>query len=180
MMDYSGVESSTAPGYLPAVERQKWTIAAADLRNTTVARELLALQRASYAIEAELISCPDFPPLRESLEEIQKAADTFLVFSVLGNIAGALSYVLQGEMVHVTRLVVSPAYFRQGIAMQLLSEVERCLPDVKCFCVTTAELNVPAIRLYLKAGYAMSGVTQSPEGIRLVHLHKARPKHAAR
>ena len=89
----------------------------------SVAAEIHAVMQAAYALEAERIGCAEFPPLRESLEELRQSSDRFLMFQESGNIIGGISYHRRADSVAITRLVVSPEHFREGIASALLSEL---------------------------------------------------------
>jgi hypothetical protein len=48
-------------------------VATLDPRERALAQELLGLQRASYAVEAELIGFDGIPPLQEPLEALMAA-----------------------------------------------------------------------------------------------------------
>ena len=143
-----------------------------DIRNGDASAEVHAVCQAAYALEAERITCADFPPLRESLEELRTSTDRFLVYTS-GSITGALSFDdgAIGE-VAITRLVVRPARLRQGIATALLRELERVINRPTRIVVSTAETNVPAVALYEKSGYGITARWISAEGIPLISLEK--------
>jgi hypothetical protein len=63
-----------------------------DASDRAVAAELVALQRASYAVEAELIGFDQIPGLRESVEELVAAGLLWLGVREGGRLAGALAY----------------------------------------------------------------------------------------
>ena len=71
---------------------------------------------------------------------------TFLVFRRAGAIVAALSYCRLISAVTVTRLVVHPAYLRQGIATALLIELEQRISATIVY-VSTAAANLPAVQL---------------------------------
>lgn len=139
-----------------------------------VATQIQAVSRAAYALEAELIGCADFPPLRESLVDLQQSLDRFLVYREpeSHHIVGVLAFAWDGSAVSITRLVVSPAYVRQGIATALHAHLARHLPQVTGWAVSTAGANTPAVRLYEKLGYTRKRTTMTGEGIALVHFVK--------
>ena len=144
----------------------------ADIREGSVAAQIHPLQRAAYAVEARRIGSGDFPPLRETLEALWLSTDFFLVFAGEGKILGCLSYEPAANCATITRLVVSPAHFRQGIATALLRVLETRLPAGSEVFATTAELNEPAIRAYEKQGYRKTPGPISPEGIALCRMQK--------
>lgn len=140
----------------------------------SVAAQIHAVAQAAYALEAERIGCAEFPPLRESLDELRQSSDGFLVFQRSGRIIGALSFDLSTDPVAITRLVVSPAHLRRGIATALLSELEQRLsPNVR-LSVSTAQTNTPAVILYQRLGYIAAGGSDTSEGIPLLHLSKSK------
>ena len=144
----------------------------ADIREASVAAPIHALQQAAYSVEAQQIGCLDFPPLRETLEALQRSTDCFLVYAENGTIIGCLSYERAEDCTTITRLVVSPGHFRRGIASALLRALESRLPVGSVVCAWTAERNEPAIRAYEKHGYRTASREISPEGIALRRLHK--------
>src|SRR5882724_10977297 len=144
----------------------------ANIREPAVAARIHALQRAAYAVEGERIGCSDFPPLRETIEVLQRSADCFLVFLECENIIGCLSYECFGTSATITRLVVSPQHFRRGIATALLRALGNRLPVGSVAYASTADLNQPAIRAYENEGYRTVSRQVSPEGIALCRLQK--------
>ena len=144
----------------------------------SVAAQIHTVAQAAYALEAERIGCADFPPLRESLHQLRQSSDSFLVFQQSGTIVGVLSFAPDTDPVPITRLVVSPAHLRQGIATALLADLERRLPSAARLTVSTAQANTPAVSLYQGLGYTTAGVNSSPEGISLIHLTKTNDRNA--
>jgi len=139
----------------------------------SVAIQFHAVMQAAYALEAERISFAEFPPLRESLEELRQSSDSFLVFQQAGRIIGGLSYRRETDTVAITRLVVSPGHLRQGIATALLSDLESRLFPITRLTVSTAATNAPALSLYQRFGFKTARASTSAEGIPLLHLCKA-------
>ncbi len=139
-----------------------------------VAAQIYAVAQAAYALEAERVGCADFPPLQESLNELQRSSDSFLVFQQSGCIIAALSFDRDTDKVAITRLVVSPTHLREGIATALLVDLERRLPLTACLTVSTAQTNTPAVLLYQRLGYTAVRVSNSAEGIPLLHFAKSK------
>ena len=140
----------------------------------SIAAQIHAVAQAAYTLEAERIGCAEFPPLRESLDELRQSSDSFLVFQQSGSIIGALSFDRSTDPVAITRLVVSPAHLRQGIATALLSDLEQRLSPTARLSVSTAQTNTPAVLLYQRLGYTTASVSNSAEGIPLLHLSKSK------
>lgn len=147
-------------------------IAHVNIQDPDVACQLHALQLAAYRVESELIGYPQLPPLLETIEDLQRADEQFLVFKAEGQILGAVAYVRANDTLEICRLFVSPEHFRCGIAGKLLGAVEETEADINHLIVSTAEKNAPATILYQKHGYHLARRTVLLDGLVLVHLHK--------
>lgn len=138
-----------------------------------IAAQIHAVAQAAYTLEAEWIGCTDFPPLRHSLHELQRSSDSFLVFQESGNIIGALSFDSSSDPIVITRLVVSPTRWREGIATALLLALERKLPQTAGLAVSTAKANKAAVGFYERHGFTAVTRSRSVEGIPLLHFTKS-------
>jgi ribosomal protein S18 acetylase RimI-like enzyme len=128
------------------------------------------LQQSAYAVEAGLVGCEDFPPLRESAEDLLAAQENFLLAHCGNNLAGALSYTTHEMGCLICRLVVSPEYFRRGIGRRMLHNlIVKADPALPCR-VVTAQANIPAIALYREFGFEPGCLFASQECIDLVQL----------
>ncbi|MGY1641902.1 GNAT family N-acetyltransferase [Geodermatophilus sp. SYSU D00703] len=130
-----------------------------------LARELLAVQAAAYAVEAALLGDDRIPPLREDLAGLRGAGLSWLgALDADGRLAGALAWSEDGDLVDVERLVVSPAVHRQGVGTALVRAVlERAggRPAV----VATGRANVPARALYERLGFVPTGEREVAPGL---------------
>ena len=108
---------------------------------------LLDVQRRAYRVEARLLDTTDFPPLRETIDEIDVEAPIGFVYVIDDDIVGAVT-IADGT---ITRLVVDPAYFRQGIAQSLLHHV---IKRHQARHVMTGARNLPALSLYTRFGFS--------------------------
>jgi ribosomal protein S18 acetylase RimI-like enzyme len=142
------------------------------LHDRVLAATIHALAQRAYVVEANRIGCADFPPLRETVEELQSSSDRFLIFSEANKPVAVLSFVCEGNAIAINRLCVCPAHFRQGIARKLLARVEELIPTGSSLAVSTAEANVPAAKLYRDFGYSLTGTSRSRESIALAHFKK--------
>jgi len=123
---------------------------------------LLEVQRRAYQVEARLLGTTDFPPLRETIDDINTEVPTGFVYIIDDDIVGAVT-IADGT---ITRLIVDPAYFRQGIAQSLLRYVfEHSLAKH----VMTGARNLPALTLYGRFGF-MEVRREWRSGIELVFL----------
>ena len=140
------------------------------LQNVELVAAIHALGREAYAVEAELIGCANFPPLRESIAQLSASRDRFLVFREANEIVAVLSFCLEGNDIAIHRLCVSPKHFRRGMARALLDRLEEF--GASSITVSTAQLNLPAMELYRRLGYTLTGTSRSPEGIALAYFRK--------
>jgi len=145
-----------------------------DLHNLDLVKELHELQRASYLIEAKLINFFEIPPLKETVEELTVCGESFLGYFEGENLAGAISYTIDGEELTICRMVVHPNHFRKGIAQKLLKTVEELYKKNTVLKVSTGKDNNPAKRLYLKNGYKLVGDLEVVPGLFISNFEKRR------
>src|SRR5262245_15073166 len=112
-----------------------------DIRDDEVAGAVLELQRWAYRIEADLIGSDAIPPLRETLEDLQRCGEQFLGAFADGRLVGAVSWKLDRETIDLHRLVVDPEWFRQGVGTGLVRGALAANPDARRAVVETGALN---------------------------------------
>lgn len=147
-----------------------------DIHQPEIAQQIYTLQQAAYHIEGELIGYAALPPLLESLETLQQSGEQFLVFQEAEQFAGVLAYTRSNNALEICRMMVSPAYFRRGIAAKLLEAIETIEAEVNQIVVSTAAQNLPALALYHKYNYRQRFTTTLPDGLKLVTLSKQLPQ----
>lgn len=141
---------------------------------------LLALQIASYRVEAELIGFEDIPPLKDGIQSIREAKETFYGYYVEESdttkptLAGAISFEREGNTVTICRMMVHPNFFRKGIASSLLQHIlkEQEENGATRFIVSTGTANVPAFQLYERFGFTVRRVFTVPPGISLTTFER--------
>jgi ribosomal protein S18 acetylase RimI-like enzyme len=143
-----------------------------DLADDATLAAVVALQRAGYAVEAELIGAPSLPPLTETPEQLRASGETFLGATDGGTLLGAVSYKRDGTTVDIHRLVVDPGAFRRGIATALLDALERREADATHWTVGTGAANLPARSLYERRGFAVAEERIVPGGVTWVRLDR--------
>ncbi|MCK2212872.1 GNAT family N-acetyltransferase [Actinomadura sp. ATCC 31491] len=125
--------------------------------------ELLALQRAAYAVEAELIGDDRIPPLHESLDELRAQRLRWMAATSddagSGRVAGAVAWEEGDGEVDINRLVVHPSAARRGIGRALVQEV-LARAGGRRVVVATGRDNVPARRLYEGLGFTLLGESE--------------------
>lgn len=138
-----------------------------------VAREVLALQRAAYAVEAALIGSDGIPALTETLGQLRDAGETWLGCMDAEGLSGAVAWQrLDDGTIDICRLVVAPRAFRGGVATALLDELDRRYPRHPMI-VSTGSANEPALTLYRRRGFSPVRQREAAPGLWVTEL--ARP-----
>ncbi|WP_350347655.1 GNAT family N-acetyltransferase [Agromyces sp. G08B096] len=137
-----------------------------------VAGELLTLQRAAYATEAQLYRDPNLPALTQSLDDLRRE----LRGPGLGlwhgpRLVGAVRWTVDGDEAHIGRLTVAPDLQGRGIGTRLLRAAERA-SGASVFELFTGHLSVANIRLYEREGYAITRREPLHDGVDLVFMRK--------
>jgi hypothetical protein len=112
-----------------------------------VARRVLEIQRAAYAVEADLVGYDTIPPLHETVTELQSRPLVFLGVSCDRTLAGVLGYRRDGDTVDIDRLAGDPVFFHRGLATRMLRELFAGERDARAFTVSTGLGNQPAVSL---------------------------------
>ncbi|MGA5759315.1 GNAT family N-acetyltransferase [Nonomuraea bangladeshensis] len=121
--------------------------------------ELLAMQKAAYAVEAELIGDDRIPPLHESLAELRARDLLWLGAFDGGALSGAVAWTESADELDIDRLVVAPAMARRGIGRALVEAV-LARAGGRRVVVSTGRDNVPARRLYEGLGFTLLDETE--------------------
>ena len=144
-----------------------------DLGDDATLAELVAIQRAGYIIEAQLIGAESLPPLRETPEQVRASGETFLGALEDGALLGAVSYRRLGDLVDIHRLVVHPDAFRRGIATALLDALDARETSAQRWTVGTGAGNGPALALYERRGFRRTEERDVGDGLRWIRLDRA-------
>ena len=141
------------------------------------AGEVLTLQRAAYATEAQLYGDPNLPALTQTLDALRaELAGTGLGIRDDGRLVAAVRWTLDGDIAHIGRLTVAPDQQGRGLGTRLLREAEAA-SGASGFELFTGHLSVANIRLYEREGYAEFRREELQPGVELVFLSKAPPAH---
>lgn len=136
------------------------------------AGELLTLQRAAYASEAQLYSDPFLPALTQTLDELRdELSGASLGIRARGRLVAALRWRMEGDVAHIGRIVVAPDMQGMGLGTHLLREAERRSGGTS-FELFTGHLSVANLRLYEREGYQQTMRVPLREGVELVYLQK--------
>jgi ribosomal protein S18 acetylase RimI-like enzyme len=118
-----------------------------------LARTLLRVQRAAYAVEATLIQDHRIPALHEDLHDLRQAPLRWLVAVIDNQLSGAVAWTQKTDEFNIDRLIVAPSVHRCGVGLALVSEVLR-RAGAKRTAVSTARGNGPARALYERLGFS--------------------------
>lgn len=144
-----------------------------DQRDSAVAKAIREVQRAAYAVEAELTGFDAIPPLRESAEVVRTLDLTFLGMYERTQLVALVGYTRRGDTVDIDRIAVQPDCFRRGLATRLLETVHRYESDATIFTVSTGRANTPAVALYQQLGYTIVQHEQLAAGIEVTRFERA-------
>ncbi len=136
-----------------------------------VAKNIRSVFQASYKIEAKLLNATDFPPLKRPLENYVASETAFFGFIKDKELAGVIEINHNNDFTHINSLVVSPAFFRQGIARKLMEFVFKTF-DSKLFVVETGLENGPATALYKKFGFKEVKQWDTDHGVRKIKFER--------
>ena len=137
--------------------------------------ELYDLQLLAFESEAEMIGSRDVPALMESREHDQAYFVNWTTMKLVDEgdkIVGAIRYRPDGGLIDVGRLMVHPDYRHQGLAQQMLLEVDRACPNEikELYTCTKSWIN---IRLYDKMGYVPVKEVTEDSGLSFVYMRKS-------
>ena len=145
-----------------------------DLADSRIAAEVLQVQRAAYAVEAELIGSRAIPPLHETVERLQARPEHFLGIRDTDGLAAFVAWQrLADGTLDVCRLAVAPRAFRRGYASALLDALDEHVPATRTI-VSTGTANEPALVLYRRRGFVDTDITEVLPGLSITTLQRQR------
>ncbi|MFC6578923.1 GNAT family N-acetyltransferase [Planomonospora parontospora] len=127
-------------------------IADMTLDDEALAKEVLAVQHAAYAVEAEIIGDDRIPALHETLDEMCAEPLTWLGAFDGDRLVGAVAWSETEDEVDIDRLVVDPGAHRRGIGRALVEELTSRAGGRR-ITVSTGRANTPARTLYERLGF---------------------------
>ncbi|MRG60238.1 GNAT family N-acetyltransferase [Agromyces sp. CFH 90414] len=143
-----------------------------------MAGEVLTLQRAAYATEAQVYRDPFLPALTQPLDELARELEGPGLGLWQGErLIGAVRWTVADDIAHVGRLTVAPDLQGRGIGTRLLRAAERA-SGASEFELFTGHLSEANIRLYEREGYAVARREPLHDGVDLVFMRKS--AHPAR
>ncbi|GGH38798.1 GNAT family N-acetyltransferase [Paenibacillus segetis] len=147
------------------------------LHDHEVVEQVWSLQHTAYRLEALAVGLMEYPPLPDTFESLRNSTEQFYGYyaeeegELLGAIATTSSI---PSTLGITRLMVHPNYFRQGIGSALLNYVISEHSEMKTIAVTAGTLNVPAVSLYRQYGFIPCGAMMAAPGVELTRFQLTR------
>ncbi len=138
------------------------------------AEVIRAIQMRAFAEEGRLCGDTDIPPLTEPVAAVAQhiRTQTVLVARIDGQIVGAARGLVDGSVCTIRGVVVEPAHQGRGIGSALLCAIERALPGVERFDLTT-NTRVPGnVAFYERHGYRVTEFTPYKQTIVLAQMSK--------
>ncbi|TPW75763.1 GNAT family N-acetyltransferase [Schumannella soli] len=138
------------------------------------AGELLTLQPAAYATEAQRYGDPFLPALTQTFDELEDELGraSGLGIRASGRLIGAVRWHVDGGVAEIGRLVIAPDQQGRGLGTRLLRAAEE-RSGASTLKLFTGHLSVPKIRLYEREGYVQSRRERLKDGVELVLLRKS-------
>ncbi len=162
-------------------DRQEIVVSIIDNTMDRMAVKIHAVQQAAYLQEAELLGAVVFPPLSQTIADIQRMSDFFFGASFGEELVGVLSIDQSASPIRssISSVTVTPAYQRRGVARMLLSIVLDADQSAEVI-VSTGCRNMPALALYAAFCFEPCAYrTVGPEPLELVDLKRIRPNEAS-
>jgi GNAT superfamily N-acetyltransferase len=142
--------------------------------DAALAAQLLALQRAAYALEAELLGTDRIPPLHERLDALRAAPLRWLGAVDADGLAGAVAWSRDAGGIELERLIVAPRALRRGIGRRLVAAVQELAVPGRV-AVETGRANIPARRLYERLGFRRLDDRLMPPGVWVTRYEWSQP-----
>ena len=140
--------------------------------------ELLAVQRAAFAMEADVYGACNVEPLRQTIEQLREEFPQLVVLKAVldGRIAGSIRADMDGAVCRVAKLAVLPEYQGRGIGRALLERIEAAFPDAGRYRLATGARSGRNLRLYGRAGYREVSRRSVNAALELIVLEKENPR----
>lgn len=140
-----------------------------DLDDDAIAARVVEIQRAAYAVEAELIGFDGIPNLRETVADLRTRADLIWRGAFVdGELAATIAWIDEGTVIDIDRLAVDPAFARRGLGRALVRAVPAGRPTI----VATGAANAPAVALYAGEGFRPIDETEIAPGVLMAHFRR--------
>ena len=148
------------------------------LESATVsdAAEILVVQKLAFQGQAVLYDDYTLPPLVQTPDELAGDFDrySFLKATLAGRIIGSVRGRWEGEVCHVSRLLVHPEHQNKGVGTLLMHAIEERFRDARRYALFTGHLSAKNLALYAKLGYREFGRKPQSDKVVLICMEKSR------
>ena len=137
-------------------------------------QEILQLQYLAYQSEADLFGNRDIPPLKQTIDEVVEEFRSGTILKMLDDnntIIGSVRARESDGTVYIGKLMVHPDHRHKGYGTRLLSEIEKCFPDMR-YELFTSTRSIDNIRLYQKLGYSIFARKAVNDELEFVNMEK--------
>lgn len=141
------------------------------------AGEVMVLQRAAFASEAQLYGDPFLPALTQTLAELEKElVSNALGIRIAGRLVGAVRWATRGSTedgltTEIRRLIVAPDMQGKGIGTRLLRAAQ-VTSGARHFEIFTGSRSEGNIRLYERDGFVIARHEPVSPEVTLVFMTK--------
>lgn len=156
-------------------------IRAIDVDDFGQALNVLELQMKAYLLEAEWLGLSDPSPLRDTVASLAASGECFVgCFEQMAGdknkgsretgdlpFVGVIAFKQENNYTYITRLMVRPTHFRQGIASLLINYVDKNRLKQIPLAVYASTRNLPAMKLYKKLGFDKAAEMVTEAGVSL-------------
>lgn len=119
------------------------------------AAKILSIQKLAYRSEAELYGDFNIEPLKQNVNDVEKAFEDYLILKYIedGELVGSVRAYQKDRTCYIGKLMVHPDFQNKGIGKALMNEIERQF-NVERFELFTGSKSEKNINFYEKLGYA--------------------------
>ncbi|MGO9612047.1 MAG: GNAT family N-acetyltransferase [Dissulfurispiraceae bacterium] len=138
------------------------------------AEEILKIQKLAYQIEAKRYNNCDIPPLKQTLEELEKQFGDHIILKAVADdkIIGTVRAFAKNGTCFIGRLAVHPSIQNQGIGTALMKEIENHY-NTKRYELFVGSKSDNNIHLYEKLGYSIyQKIQHECENIEIFYMEK--------
>jgi len=140
-------------------------------------KTILELQYLAYQSEAELLNNFEIPPLKQTLDEVEREYKKGLFLKAVDEsekIIGSVRAYTEKNTTYIGKLIVHPENQSQGIGTKLVQKIEKECPAVR-YEIFTSDKSMRTIRLYEHLGYVKYKEQKISDKLTLVFLEKYYP-----
>ncbi len=117
--------------------------------------EILRLQRLAFAEEADVVGDPNIKPMSQTLEELRGEfrSGVILIYVEDDEILGSVRAFEEAGTCYISRMVVHPDHWREGIGTRLMKEIERGFSEADRYELFTRMDHQQTRPFYQSLGY---------------------------